>query len=975
MGSRSRTARGTTFGGFAFAALLVVAVSGIGLALPFDAHTPYDSLALLLLTSPGARFYRNIHYLAAQIFLVLTLFHTWDHLRRSTERRLSVAMWARVALSLPLVVFLMLSGFILRGDAESVQALRIVSTIVGDIPFAGRSLAVALFGQASGDLQVIYLHHIATATVLAWLIVAEHARSIWPRAIPVVSVFVVTAALGLFVSPTLHDGLDPLVRGPWYFLGVQELLHWTAHPGWVIALGGVVLGALFWVPRLSEERARRVKAGLAACLVAYGGITAFALLFRGENWSFAWPLSFRASGVRLESALGGPSIEALRGHDIPVVLGRREGCLYCHHDVRGLSASHCPDAIGCASCHAGNPFSLEKSVAHAGITLVPGNLSVAARTCGLSQCHPEAVDRVPRSVMTTMAGVIAVDRAVLGSHATGTLPADPRVGGSDNPTSGPVADVRALGRSPADTHLRQLCASCHLANTKREFGPLTESSRGGGCNACHLNYSGEAHAALVQYERDSRAATGTLPPAVHPDLSIDIGDAHCFGCHSRSGRISTSYEGWMEVAPGASPVGRGFSPAVARGWRGPQRGSPVGVPFSPATKRVRTLDDGRLFDFVAPDVHFEKGMRCVDCHTAREVMGDGTTHARKSAQVRIACEDCHSAGRPRTVGREGLDAQSRRILALQDDRTERLREPRASTRGPERPRGPLLATGDGRDVFLGTTVDADGTPRLVGKAAGAALDLRRPAAVCVQAAGHARLSCISCHTAWAPRCTGCHTRFDARQSAYDHLSSREARGAWLEEASDFEAAPPALGVRVVRAPDGRARETIDTFIPGMVLTVAPTQRASDAVFRRLYARTFSHTVSKGSRSCESCHNDPVALGYGAGLLRYEVSTRVDRGSAAAHGRWIFTPEHQASPYDRLPTDAWTGFLEEVPRAVWRSTRGDVRPFTADEQKRILTVGACLTCHKGDSAVMRSAISDFRATLRRVSARCLLPAWN
>ncbi len=933
MRPRSKVMRGATFGGFAFASLLVVAVSGIGLALPFDAHKPYDSVALLLLTNPGARFYRNIHYFAAQIFLVLTLVHTWDHLRRSTERRLSAPMWARVTLSLPLVALLMLSGFILKGDAESVQALRIVSTVAGQIPLVGRSLAVAAFGPATGDLQVLYLHHIATATVLVWLIVAEHARAIWPKTLPVVLVFTVTAGLGLFISPTLHDGFDTLVRGPWYFLGVQELLHWTAHPGLVIAFICVVLCAVFWLPRLSEDRARRVKAALAVCVVGYGAITAFALVFRGENWSLVSPLPLRASGLGIEPVLGGPSVEALRAHDIPVVLGRREGCLYCHHDTRGLSPSHRPDAVGCASCHAGNPFSLEKRVAHAGIILVPGNLSAAARTCGLSQCHPDAVGRVPRSVMTTMAGVIAVDRAVFGS---------------DRATS---ADVRLLGTSPADIHLRQLCASCHLTNPKREFGPVTESSRGGGCNACHLNYSGEARVALSRYEQEKAAATGKLPPALHPDVSLDIGDQHCFGCHSRSGRISTSYEGWMEREAGSS--------------------SPVRVTAaSGSVARVRTLEDGRVFDFVAPDAHFEKGMRCVDCHTAREVMGDGVAHPRKSGQVRIACEDCHVAGQPRRIGADALDPESRRVLAVREGRA-----------GGSPPAGPFLALTNSGEPLLNTFVDGGGVARLLAKQTGTRLDLKPPAAGCARAGGHARLSCISCHSAWAPRCTGCHTRFDARRGAYDHVADAEASGAWIEEATDFQAAPPTLGVRTVREPGGRTRETIETFVPGMVLTIAPGGRAPATMFRRTYARAFSHTVSKGSRSCESCHNDPMALGYGQGALRYDLAGRADRRAASApagsplQGHWIFTPEHHASAYDRLPTDAWIGFLEEVRPAASRSTRDDVRPFNAGEQKRILTAGACLTCHKSDSRVMRDALVDFKATLQRMSRRCSLPAWD
>ena len=192
-------------------------------------------------------------------------------------------------------------------------------------------------------------------------------------------------------------------------------------------------------------------------------------------------------------------------------------------------------------------------------------------------------------------------------------------------------------------------------------------------------------------------------------------------------------------------------------------------------------------------------------------------------------------------------------------------------------------------------------------------------------------------------------------------------GEWIEEGTDYRAAPPTLGVRTIRSSDGHARETVEVFAPGMILTVdrnQPANRSNDVTFKRLYARVMPHTIRRGSRSCESCHNDPVALGYGRGTLRLERT--------AGASRWTFTPEHAPSAYDRRPADAWIGFLET--RGDASSTRADVRPFTADEQKRILTAGACLTCHRGDSAVMRDAIADFTGVRRRMSRSCVLPTY-
>jgi hypothetical protein len=106
------------------------------------------------------------------------------------------------------------------------------------------------------------------------------------------------------------------------------------------------------------------------------------------------------------------------------------------------------------------------------------------------------------------------------------------------------------------------------------------------------------------------------------------------------------------------------------------------------------------------------------------------------------------------------------------------------------------------------------------------------------------------------------------------------------------------------------------------------------------------------------------LGFGKGKLAYVVS--------GTSGRWQFTPEKKASPHDGLPEDSWTGFLRTREGMV--STKEGARPFSMAEQRRVLTVGACLTCHAGDSAVMKRALADFEPTLAARSRRCALPAW-
>ena len=290
-----------------------------------------------------------------------------------------------------------------------------------------------------------------------------------------------------------------------------------------------------------------------------------------------------------------------------------DACLSCHSSVTGLGHGHDPATIGCSVCHGGRPSATTAAQAHRGLVRVPGNLADLPLTCATAECHAQEGQRLRSSLMTTMAGVVAVDRWVFGEAR--------RPGGA--------TPVTGLGHSKADSHLRNLCASCHLGNPKTDWGPIGEMSRGGGCLACHLVYTQDAVAALASYRA---APAGGFRATAHPALSSQVDDTHCFGCHARSGRISLNYRGWREAAADGLP---------------------------PASTPKRTLEDGRIVYAAPADVHAEAGMGCADCHTLREVMGDGVRHEHEEQQSVVRCDDCHRrvAGAAGGIGGAGSSGE------------------------------------------------------------------------------------------------------------------------------------------------------------------------------------------------------------------------------------------------------------------------------------------------------------------------------
>jgi hypothetical protein len=859
--------RAPRVGDLAFAAFWLALASGALLAVSYSAGAASDSLQRLLLVDAAGTFVRSLHYWSAQTFLVATALHLVEHLARRNETRVRLGVWLRLVLVTVVVVYLMVSGYVLKGDAGGKLAGQVLAGLLHRVPLLGPALAALLVGSDE-SLGVLYVQHAATASLVTFVFIFEHYRRAWPRPAAWLWTLGANAALAVARVPALLDPLAPPRKGPWYMLGLQELLHWLPSPGlaWVPLLAAPVL--LACLPLLPPLRALRVKKGLGAALAVYGVLAGVGYFFRGENWT--WTPAASGSGGFTDLRVFFPDPRAART-DPPIVLGRREGCLVCHAETRGLDRAHSPQAVGCASCHLGQTWTANKDLAHSGMVRVPGNLSVARATCGAASCHGAVVERVDRSLMARGSGLVGVDRFVFAEAA------NPDGGGS----------LRDLGTSAADTHLKDLCAGCHLGVEKTGPRRIDELSRGGGCTACHL----DDHA----------------DPKLHPGLDLRITNDHCFGCHSRSGRISTSYAGWHESA---------------------------GATTAPADGRL--LQDGRVFVRRSPDVHHEAGLACVDCHTSREVMGNGRPHVHEQEALEVACDDCHVAGAVRTLGWSELDEESRTVL-----RSRTGREPRDRRFALSRRSGLALA-----NVFTGD----DGRLVLEGKLDGVRHALKPPAAACT-APGHERVSCSACHSAWAPQCVQCHTQ-------------RGTDGLWHETGNDFRADPPTLGVR------GPDRGRIEPFAPGMVLTLGvdpvdegrafPPALARNGRLERLFAPVEPHTTSRSGRSCASCHRDPLALGLGRGNLRLQTSGRP---------RWAFLPQLDVLR-DGLPADAWTGFLAApLPRS---STRADARPFLPEEQRRILRVGACLQCHDPATNDGRRIYADFAGALARATPRCEVP---
>jgi len=117
------------------------------------------------------------------------------------------------------------------------------------------------------------------------------------------AVIVVLHALSLVFMAPLEEIAEPTrtpnpAKAPWYFLGLQELVHYSALIGGVI-VPTVLVVALLALPYVDRGTAgagrwfapeRRVSnIVFTVIVILLAGLTVTGTLFRGPNWAWVWP--------------------------------------------------------------------------------------------------------------------------------------------------------------------------------------------------------------------------------------------------------------------------------------------------------------------------------------------------------------------------------------------------------------------------------------------------------------------------------------------------------------------------------------------------------------------------------------------------------------------------------------------------------------------------------------------------------------
>ena len=686
--------------------------------------------------------------------------------------------------------------------------------------------------------------------------------------------------------------------------------------------------------------------------------------------------------------------------DLGAEYGDPGGCVICHGGT--------PSATTAEAAHSGAPPDLTESAGPPMFYPDPGAVWIAENTCG--QCHAGYAERLAKSLMNTEAGKLQGNlwswglqedhKVVWGNYdLVDEDGPEPSVGSDDyieymtafvaaHPDQIPAemkqvpeVDVDAISEHPNQagiTYSRQQCQRCHVGVTGRE---KRGDYRGAGCSSCHVPYSNEGFYEggdpTISKEQPGKLLVhrlqGSRKSQVHVgDVSYSgIPSETCNSCHNRGKRIGVSYQGIMEF--------------------------PYGTPYNASGGKQPKLHT-KSYVFIKDDLHHqvqsrpenpEGGMLCQDCHTTIDMHGDGNLPGTTLAQVEIECEDCHGTVSkypwelPLGYGEEHSRDIGDRARGLADDITAEqafaqiyeaedgfLKTARGNPFGNVVKKGSkvILHSASGLDfeVPVLKQIALDGTWK------------SKNAKVAMGSVGQhmESMECYACHADWAPQCYGCHITVDYSEGKtdIDWINNANARGA------DGLTADNPLGTNGLTSP-GKVSESrsylrweeptlgingegrVSPLMPGcQVITTVIDKDGKTVAHNETWmtpdaggtkgldhAAVQPHTAGRLARTCESCHDNPKALGYGISdgrfMKGYEDGFYVDLETAL--GEIIpANTQYQSQPVPSLDHDLSQIVTRDGKQLVTVGSHWPLTgPLPQEMREKMERTGLCMGCHQ------------------------------
>ncbi len=643
----------------------------------------------------------------------------------------------------------------------------------------------------------------------------------------------------------------------------------------------------------------------------------------------------------------------------------------------------------CGQCHVGYPYRVERSLMNTEAGKIQGNL----HTWGIAEVQNHKVPWGNYDVKDTDGQVPQVGSDEYKAYMYAMINAH----GDQFPTEltqVPLPSVEEIENDPklaGFTYQRQQCQRCHVGIKGRE---KRGDYRGMGCSSCHIPYGNEGYYEgkdpTINKEEKGHMLTHKIQATrktkvKHGDVEYSgIPVETCNSCHNRGKRIGVTYQGLMEF-----PYG---SPYNASGDKQPKL----------HTKNYLFISDDLHHQIQSRPENPQGGLLCQDCHTTIDMHGDGNIFGTTLAQVEIECQDCHGTTDkfPWELPLGYSEEFAKDLAPTERGLTNDLLAETAA----------FATTYDKREGYLKTTrgnpfgnVVKDGGKVIMHSATGNDFEVpllkqlkidnawKSPNAMVAMNSvkkHNDSLECYACHASWVPQCYGCHVQvnYGKDKDGNPYQDTDWLAGGSIRDESGQTAESP-LGTHGLKAP-GKVFETrsylrweepvlgingegrVTPLMPGCQIVYTVFDRNNKVVALNQLGKSEDekaelgqertpdaidmapvqpHSAQRKARTCESCHNNPKALGYGisGGVFqtRYPVDIVEDlidqKTGQVIPGRHVIQiPKIADLDYD------WSTIIKDGQQVQTVGTHWPLsRALPQAMRDGMERTGLCLGCHR------------------------------
>lgn len=240
--------------GFMFVCLF----SGLIITFEFDPMNVYESVQRLTYKVDYGEFYRKVHYFSGELFLVFVIIHIFLELLQ--KDKIKSKSWNYAIIATLASIFLMFTGYVLKGDLNGTSAGQIAISMLSDTPIL--DIFTPFIKDTNAFFWRFFIWHVMILPFILLFALYFHSpifSKYFIIALGVTLVFVYFVALPQDLNPNLSYDK---VTGPWFFKGEENLLIYGLKAPFVILFLALPFGLLFLIK--FKENYRKISLFLLA---------------------------------------------------------------------------------------------------------------------------------------------------------------------------------------------------------------------------------------------------------------------------------------------------------------------------------------------------------------------------------------------------------------------------------------------------------------------------------------------------------------------------------------------------------------------------------------------------------------------------------------------------------------------------------------------------------------------------------------